>query len=96
MTFDQSAQNIIVGYGQACGDCVPIKHWDNKEYKVINDVSINPKCIVTVHNTKDCSDPGIVSGPTCWTPEGGIAAYTVSCPWWPEGPTWENLKPCYH
>ncbi|KAK3314003.1 hypothetical protein B0H66DRAFT_446576, partial [Apodospora peruviana] len=42
----------------------------------------NPKCLITLFNTFDCSDPGIVSGTGgCWTPEGGIRAYKGTCPY---------------
>ncbi|KAK3315738.1 hypothetical protein B0H66DRAFT_270256 [Apodospora peruviana] len=70
-----------VAIGDGCGDCRTF--YNGTIMKSINVYSMNPQCVVTVHQKLDCTDPGIQSGTGgCWTPEGGIAAYTVSCPWW--------------
>lgn len=43
---------------------------------------LDPKCQLTVYSTYNCSDSGLVSGTGgCWSPEGGIKAYKVTCPW---------------
>ncbi len=72
-------------YGNDCGHCN--NFYNNTVMKSINVFGqINDgKCIITVHNTFDCSDPGTVSGPGCWSPEGGVAGWTITCPW--EDPT---------
>ncbi|KAH8893947.1 hypothetical protein GQ53DRAFT_745353 [Thozetella sp. PMI_491] len=68
-------------YGNDCGKCNNFAN--NTVMKSINVFGQidSGKCIITVHNTFDCSDPGIVSGPGCWSPEGGIAGWTITCPW---------------
>ncbi|KAK0628772.1 hypothetical protein B0T17DRAFT_614647 [Bombardia bombarda] len=78
--------------GDGCGDCRSFYN-ATETYASINQYSMNPQCVLTVFNTFDCSDPGIQSGPGCWTPEGGIRAYKVSCPWWPED---AYFKACGH
>ncbi len=91
----QDSAYFIIGYGDACGDCKSAALYNSTDYfKAITDLTIDPRCIVTLFNTPDCSGDGIVSGPNCWTPEGGILAYEVTCPWWPTD-TEGSLKPCY-
>lgn len=41
----------------------------------------DPRCTLTLYVKNDCSDPGVVSGPNCWSPEGGFGGYKVQCPW---------------
>ncbi|CCC05157.1 hypothetical protein SMACR_07894 [Sordaria macrospora] len=51
-------------------------------YQSIDLEFFDPKCQLTVYNSYNCSDSGIVSGTGgCWSPEGGIKAYKVTCPW---------------
>ncbi|KAH8883009.1 hypothetical protein GQ53DRAFT_597189, partial [Thozetella sp. PMI_491] len=54
---------------------------NNFVYKAVDIEFWDPQCLLTLYQTFDCSDPGIVSGPDCWSPEGGIAGYTVTCPY---------------
>jgi hypothetical protein len=52
--------------------------YNNATYPSINVYYWQPQCLLTVHTKLDCSDPGILSGLGCWSPEGGIAAYKVT------------------
>jgi hypothetical protein len=92
MKFDMNTEHITLGYGQECGKCVPITFWNNATFKAIKDAILIPECHITIFNKPDCSDQGTASGPNCWTPEGGIAAYNVECPNLPTG--WYPNKPC--
>ncbi|KAK3370492.1 hypothetical protein B0H63DRAFT_316966 [Podospora didyma] len=68
-------------YGNDCGKCN--NFWAGSTMKSI-DVKgqvADGKCVITVYNTADCSDPGIQSGPSCWAPEGGVKGWTITCPW---------------
>ncbi|KAM7189851.1 hypothetical protein V8F20_009988 [Naviculisporaceae sp. PSN 640] len=72
---------ITVNIGQACGICKPTSV--PPFIQSISVTQLEPKCRVTVYNTADCSDPGIVSGTAgCWSPPWGILAYRVDCPWY--------------
>jgi len=90
-----NTEYIQIYYGSACGDCVPTDGFNNTTFKAITNLAIDPKCRVTLFNEPACTSDGAVSGPNCWTPEGGISAYKVDCPWWPENPPPGSLKPCY-
>ena len=95
VTIGDDTAYFIVGYGEACGTCTPAALYHSTDsFKSITNLNIDPHCTLTIYNTPDCSDPGIVSGPDCWTPEGGIIAYTAACPWWPAD-AGGSLKPCY-
>ena len=85
-----NTEYIQIYYGSACGDCVPTDGFNNTTFKAITNLAIDPKCRVTLFNEPACTSDGAVSGPNCWTPEGGISAYKVDCPWWPE-----NLLPSH-
>ncbi|KAK3326942.1 hypothetical protein B0T19DRAFT_149067 [Cercophora scortea] len=80
---------VHVPFGEACGTCTPVSAIPaNSNHsgraKSLSVTILEPRCRVTVFQTTDCSDPGIVSGTGgCWSPEGGIAAYKVDCPWYP-------------
>ncbi|KAK3380950.1 hypothetical protein B0H63DRAFT_194764 [Podospora didyma] len=80
-----------IALGDGCGDCR--KFYNGTVYRSIDRYWFNAYCIITLFQTTTCSDPGIVSGPGCWTPEGGIAGYKVTCPWWPED---SYFKGCMH
>ncbi|KAK0622074.1 hypothetical protein B0T17DRAFT_494051 [Bombardia bombarda] len=41
----------------------------------------NPQCLLTLFEERNCSDLSVVTGPNCWTPDGGIAAFKVTCPY---------------
>jgi len=72
-----------VPFGQACGTCKPLA----PSQKSISVTQLERRCRITVYNTADCSDAGIVSGTAgCWSPDGGILAYRVDCPWYFPGP----------
>ncbi len=95
VTIGEHTAYFIVGYGEACGNCKSVALYNSTDhFKAITNLNIDPRCTVTLFQTSDCSDPGIVSGPNCWTPEGGILAYEAACPWWPTT-TDGGLKPCY-
>ncbi|KAK3361150.1 hypothetical protein B0T24DRAFT_642458 [Lasiosphaeria ovina] len=83
----------VVGFGDGCGEC---KDFYNSTvvYTTVHSYGFNPYCVLTLFQTKTCSDPGIVSGPGCWEPDGGIAAYKVSCPYWP--PNSGGIPYCNH
>jgi hypothetical protein len=89
-----NTEYIQIYYGSACGDCVPTDGYNGTTFKAITNLVIDPKCRVTLFNEPTCTSDGIVSGPNCWTPEGGISAYKVDCPWWPEDPSPGTLEPC--
>ncbi|KAK4102893.1 hypothetical protein N658DRAFT_494957 [Parathielavia hyrcaniae] len=55
--------------------------YDNATYQSIHVYYWIPQCLLTVYNTADCSDPGIVSGTGCWSPPGGVAGYKITCPY---------------
>ena len=68
---------VTVPFGQACGTCKTL----TPSQQSISVTQVEPRCRVTVYNTADCSDPGIVSGTGgCWSPPGGALAYRVDCP----------------
>ncbi|KAK3354032.1 hypothetical protein B0T25DRAFT_224411 [Lasiosphaeria hispida] len=50
-------------------------------YTTVNQYYWDSKCLLTLFQTTDCSDSGVVSGPGCWQPDGGVGGYTVTCPW---------------
>ncbi|KAK3689196.1 hypothetical protein B0T22DRAFT_461106 [Podospora appendiculata] len=96
MMWNQDTMHYTIGYGSACGDCVAATSYSNQTFKAITDAYLNPKCRLTLYQKADCSDDGAVTGPTCWTPDGGIAAYKVDCPWWGEiPPDYQWIRPCY-
>ncbi|KAK0715352.1 hypothetical protein B0H67DRAFT_490711 [Lasiosphaeris hirsuta] len=73
-------ERFIFGLGSDSPACR--NFYNNVTYGAINVEYWIPQCLLTVHNTLDCSDPGIVSGTGgCWSPPGGIKAYTATCPW---------------
>lgn len=99
---NETLEFYTVNFGEACGKCtVPKKQYPSSanetaefDARTISDAFLNPKCQITLYQTNDCSDAGVVSGSGCWAPEGGIKAYKVSCPWWEEGAQgWQ--VPCY-
>ncbi|KAK0732274.1 hypothetical protein B0H67DRAFT_567032 [Lasiosphaeris hirsuta] len=55
--------------------------YNNTVYTTVNQYYWDPKCLLTLYQTTNCSDDGVVSGPGCWRPDGGIAGYTVTCPY---------------
>ena len=50
-------------------------------YTTVNRKEWDPRCLLTLFQRADCSDPGIVSGPGCWQPEGQMRAFKVTCPY---------------
>jgi len=95
--FSDISMHINIGYGEACGKCVPVRDTrNNMAYVAIQDAYLNPYCQIIIHQRSDCGDPGIDSGSGCWSPEGGISGYRVHCPWWPVTDTKETLLPCYN
>ncbi|KAK0723589.1 hypothetical protein B0T26DRAFT_643192 [Lasiosphaeria miniovina] len=54
---------------------------NNNVYRAIDVFFWDPQCLLTLFETNNCTDPGVVTGPNCWTPDGGIAAYKVTCPY---------------
>ncbi|KAK3398892.1 hypothetical protein B0T20DRAFT_479628 [Sordaria brevicollis] len=51
-------------------------------YQSLDMEFMDPRCQLTVYSTYNCSDSGIVSGAGgCWSPEGGVRGYRVTCPW---------------
>ncbi|KAK4216909.1 hypothetical protein QBC37DRAFT_77760 [Rhypophila decipiens] len=94
-----TTENVSVQIGQACGLCKPTSV--PPFIQAVSVTQLEPKCRVTVYNTADCSDPGIVSGTAgCWSPPGGILAYRVDCPWYfpdvnagePRACTWNDAN----
>ncbi|KAH8881121.1 hypothetical protein GQ53DRAFT_608457, partial [Thozetella sp. PMI_491] len=65
--------------GSACGICTNFPN--TARMASLKVVTLVPECQLTIFTTFDCSDPGIVSGLGCWSPEGGAAAFKVTCPW---------------
>lgn len=55
--------------------------YNNAVYTTVDVYYWDPQCLLTLFQTTNCSDPGIVSGLGCWEPEGGIAGFTVTCPY---------------
>ncbi|KAB5582230.1 hypothetical protein GE09DRAFT_1074178 [Coniochaeta sp. 2T2.1] len=55
--------------------------YNNTTYQAIDVYYWKPECLLTLFNTYDCTDPGIVSGIGCWSPPGGIYAYKITCPY---------------
>ncbi|KAK3312098.1 hypothetical protein B0H66DRAFT_570061 [Apodospora peruviana] len=77
--YDQEIHEFAIGqdspacrtfYQNATFSAIKVYYWD-------------PQCILTLYEKLDCSDSGIITGPNCWTPPGGIAAYKVTCPYRP-------------
>jgi len=52
--------------------------WQNATYLAVDVHYWQPQCLLTLFQTLDCTDPGIVSGLGCWSPEGGIKGYKVT------------------
>ncbi|KAK3938308.1 hypothetical protein QBC46DRAFT_390535 [Diplogelasinospora grovesii] len=75
----QSPERFEFGLGSESDACRTF--WNNTTYAAINVEYWHPQCLLTLFNTYGCTDPGIVSGLGCWTPEGGIKAYKVACPY---------------
>ncbi|KAK3390700.1 hypothetical protein B0H63DRAFT_519911 [Podospora didyma] len=75
----QNPELFQIGLGAESPDCRTF--YNNTTYAAINVETWVPQCLLTLHNTYDCKDPGIVSGLGCWSPEGGIKGYTATCPW---------------
>jgi hypothetical protein len=65
-------------YGNDCGKCQTFNN--DAVMKSVDVYWMDEKCVITVYNTHDCSDPGTQSGRGCWSPEGGIAGWTITCP----------------
>ena len=82
--------NIILG--GACGKCTSLS-WGGP-FKTIQQSGIDARCQITLFNTEDCSNGGVVTGPNCWAPEGGIKAYKVDCPWWNDNPNSGLYQAC--
>lgn len=55
--------------------------YNNATMRAIDVYYWDPQCLLTVYTTTDCSDSGIVSGPGCWAPGGGVSGYKVTCPY---------------
>ncbi|KAK3389597.1 hypothetical protein B0H63DRAFT_464011 [Podospora didyma] len=69
----------VYEYAEGEGDdCKPF--FDNTVFQTVDVFFWDPKCLLTLYETHNCSDPGVVTGPDCWTPDGGIAAHRVTCP----------------
>ncbi|KAK3374721.1 hypothetical protein B0H63DRAFT_255867 [Podospora didyma] len=72
---------VVVNFadGGESNNCLPFHN--NNVYTTIHVYSWNPKCLLTLFQKVDCSDPGVVSGLGCWQPDGGMHAFKVTCPY---------------
>ena len=78
--LDNTNQEVFeFALGQESNECRTF--WSGKVYSAVDVYYWDPKCLLTLFTKSDCSDDGVVTGPNCWTPEGGIAAYKVTCPY---------------
>ncbi|KAK0635835.1 hypothetical protein B0T17DRAFT_503336 [Bombardia bombarda] len=68
-----------IGLGAEDDSCR--RFYNNVTYGAVDVQYWNSLCLFTIFNTLDCSDPGIVSGLGCWSPEGGLVAYKATCPY---------------
>ncbi|KAK3358523.1 hypothetical protein B0T24DRAFT_643752 [Lasiosphaeria ovina] len=68
-----------IGLGADSPDCR--NFYANTTYESIDVLSWSQYCQLTLFNTLDCSEGGIVSGLGCWSPPGGIKGYKATCPW---------------
>lgn len=84
--------NQELSYGNQCGRCNPVNAPAPVTMKSVRVHYITAGCDITVHNTADCSDLGIISGPNCWSPPGGVLAWKFTCPG--VDPNWTYQPPC--
>ncbi|KAK3687170.1 hypothetical protein B0T22DRAFT_456584 [Podospora appendiculata] len=75
----QNKEWFQYGLGTASETCH--NFWQNATMGAVNVDYWIPQCLLTVFNTFDCSEGGIVSGHGCWSPPGGIRGYKVTCPY---------------
>ncbi|KAK0727585.1 hypothetical protein B0T26DRAFT_747899 [Lasiosphaeria miniovina] len=81
-------------YGNDCGQC---NNFFGSPFAAMQSIDVHgpiagAQCVITVHTTADCSDPGTVSGPGCWSPEGMIRGWTITCPG--ADPSQTYMPPC--
>lgn len=94
VTIGENTYHKEFYYGDACGHCVTLDPILGAPPKSITNLGINPKCRLTLFSNPTCAGDGAVSGPNCWSPEGGIAAYQLDCPWWDNPPPVGAPVPC--
>ncbi|KAH8908579.1 hypothetical protein BR93DRAFT_925674 [Coniochaeta sp. PMI_546] len=95
ITYGTNSRLVTVNFGDACGNCFPVTPYGdpNGTYQTVSNLAIDPRCMVTLFQTNNCQDPGIVTGPACWTPDAGIRGYSVVCPSYHGSRNW--VRPCY-
>jgi len=71
--------NLEFAHGDESDECRALP--SETSWRAIDRTAWADVCLLIVFETADCSDPGIIAGPGCWTPPGGIEAYKVTCPY---------------